>query len=215
MMANFAIMLFRGAILTIELTAAASIGAFLLAVLAGLLRARGGFGGVVAAVYIEFFRGTSLLVQLFWIFFVLPLFGFSISPFLAGFLGLSLNFGAYGAEIVRSSVLSVPASQLEAADALNLSRLQRLRLVVIPQALPLAVPAFSNLSIELLKGTSLVSILGLSELMFTAYQLNMATLKTLPILSLLAVYYLILTGALTALFRVAERRVSAYRLTRR
>jgi polar amino acid transport system permease protein len=166
----------------------------------------------MAALYVEFFRGTSLLVQLFWIFFVLPVMGLPLQPVTAAVLTLSLNFGAYGSEIVRGSLMAVPASQIQAASSLALSRWQIFFLIVIPQALPVAIPAWGNLMIELLKGSSLVSLLGLSDLMFTAYQLNMVTLKSLPIFGLVAVYYLIFAGTLNGAFRLLERASTRYRL---
>ena len=100
--------------------------------------------------YVEIFRGTSILVQLFWIFFVLPLppFNLEISPFVAGVLALGLNVGAYGAEVVRGAIQSISRGQIEAAIALNMSRGLMMRRVILPQALVRIVPPFGNLLIS-------------------------------------------------------------------
>jgi polar amino acid transport system permease protein len=213
MTAQFIEQLTRGCFVTICITLASAVGATVCALAAGLARA-----SAVAVVrwatmlYVEIFRGTSLLVQLFWIFFVLPVVGLSLQPLTAAILTLSLNFGAYGSEIVRGSLLAVPTTQIEAGRSLSLTKWQGFFLVVVPQALPVAIPAWGNLMIELLKASSLVSLLGLSDLMFTAYQLNMVTLKSLPIFGLVAIYYLILAGGVSGAFRFLERACTRFRV---
>jgi polar amino acid transport system permease protein len=111
-----------------------------------------------ATVYIEFFRGTSLLVQLFWVYYVLPFFGISLEAFTAGVVALGLNFGAYGAEIVRGGILAVPKGQWEAAFALNFSSSKRMKNIIIPQIFPIILPPAANLTVELLKATALVAL---------------------------------------------------------
>lgn len=91
----------------------------------------------LATAYIEFFRGTSIFVQLFWIYFVLPMTGAELTPMQAGVMALGLNVGAYGAEVVRGAILAVPRDQHEACVAVNLTRFQRMRHIILPQALPL------------------------------------------------------------------------------
>ncbi|HKN51834.1 MAG TPA: ectoine/hydroxyectoine ABC transporter permease subunit EhuC [Amycolatopsis sp.] len=119
----------------------------------------------VARVYVEVFRGTSEVVQLFWLFFVLPvLVGLQLVPMFAGILVLGLNHGAYGAEIVRGAVRSVPRTQYEGAVALNLSPAQRMVRVLLPQALVEALPPFNNLFIQLLKSTALLSFISAGEI---------------------------------------------------
>ena len=112
----------------------------------------------IATVYIEFFRGTSLLVQLFWVYYVLPFFGISLEAFVAGVVALGLNFGAYGAEIVRGGILAVPKGQWEAAHALNFSPTKRIKRIIISQIFPIILPPAANLTVELLKATALVAI---------------------------------------------------------
>jgi polar amino acid transport system permease protein len=117
---------------------------------------------------VEFFRGSSAIVQLFWAFYVLPFFGINLSPFVAGILVLGLNGGAYFSEVVRASFASVPKGQTEAAAALDLSPWFRLTRVLLPQALPLMVPAFGNALIDMLKFTALLSLITINELAYRA-----------------------------------------------
>lgn len=117
-----------------------------------------------ARTVIEFFRGTSLFIQLFWLFFALPQLGIRFEPLLVGVLALGLNYGAYGSEVVRGSLNAVPREQWEAATALSFSPWQRMRRIIWPQAVVLMLPAFNNLLIQLLKGTPLVITISLVDL---------------------------------------------------
>src|SRR2546421_3775534 len=120
---------------------------------------------VVARTYVEVFRGTSEVVQLFWLYFVLPvLVGFQLVPMFAGIVVLGLNHGAYGAEVVRGAVRSVPKEQHEGALALNLSPAQRMTRVILPQAFVEMLPPFNNLFIQLLKSTALLSFISAGEI---------------------------------------------------
>lgn len=164
----------------------------------------------IGNVYVEVFRGTSLLVQLFWLFFVLPLppFHVDLTPFTVAIVGLGLHYGAYGSEILRGALRSVPGGQFEAALALNMSAFARVRRIILPQAMIYALPPATNLMIELLKGTSLVSLITLSDLTFRARQLDEATFKTAEIFCMTLVIYFVLAQILAALMRHFERRVS-------
>src|SRR5690554_2295026 len=125
-----------GAVVTIQLTVMGCALALVVAFAAGLGRlSRFAALRWLATIYIEFFRGTSIFVQLFWAYFVLPLLGFPLTPMQAGVLALGLNVGAYGAEVVRGAVQSIGKEQFEACVALNLSRYQAMRHVILPQAL--------------------------------------------------------------------------------
>ena len=130
---------------------------------------------VLATIYIEFYRGTSLIIQMFWIYYVLPLFGIPLPALLAGVLALGMNFGAYGAEVLRAGILAVPKGQWEGAHALNFSKAKRMQRIIIPQIYPIILPPAANLAVELLKGTALVSLITLVDLMFVAKQINMMT----------------------------------------
>src|SRR5262245_30065621 len=160
-----------------------------------------------ARIVIEFFRGTSLLIQLWWLFFALPLLGIQFTALAVAVIALGLNFGAYGAEVVRGSLNAVPGPQWEAAIALNLSPRQRLQRVVWPQAVPLMIPAFNNLFIQLLKSTPLLFTITLADLMYYGDQFRNNTLNNSIYLVLLVIYF-VATYAFTFLFTVAEVRAN-------
>ena len=159
----------------------------------------------LATVYIEFFRGTSLLVQLFWAYYVLPFFGLSLEAFAAGVLTLGMNFGAYGAEVVRAGILAVPKGQWEAAHALNLTPAKRIRRIIIPQIFPIILPPASNLTVELLKATSLVALVTVVDLTFEARQINSITwLSAQCFGTALLIYYIMARFALVPFLRWLE-----------
>lgn len=169
-----------------------------------------------ALVYIEFARGISAIILLFWMFFALPiLFGIrGMSPMMAGILALGLNMGAYGAEIVRGAIQSVPKGQTEASIALNLTERQRLRHVVLPQAVPIILPPYGNLTIEVLKGTALVALITLTDLTRAALVIRQNRVLSddpvnIPFLFInVLIIYLILAQIIAQLFKLAERRTA-------
>ncbi len=201
--------LLQGAWLTLQITALGCVLAVVMATIAALFRLYGAAPlRWLAVTYVEFFRGTSALVQLFWLFFVLPLFGISMDPFAVGVLGLGLNVGAYGAEVVRGAIQGVSRGQWEATTALNMTRWQALKRIILPQAFVAMIPPWGNLFIELLKSTALVSLITLSDLAFRAQQMNQTTLKTLPIFTLVLLMYLVMSLAITICMRFLEQRAS-------
>lgn len=158
-----------GILWTLKLSAMSAALAFVLSIFAGICRAsRSGFVRIPASIYVEFFRGTSALAQLFWLFYVLPYLGVNLSPTQCATLGLGLCFGAYGAEVVRACIDAVPKGQIDAAAALNFSWFQTMRIVILPEALIMMMPLFANLLIELIKATSLVSLITIPDLTFQA-----------------------------------------------
>ena len=159
----------------------------------------------LAAAYIEVFRGTSALVQLFWFYFVLPLFGVSLDATTVGILVLGLNAGAYGAEVVRGAIQAVPKGQSEAAVSLNLSRWNTMRRIILPQAVPAMLPPAGNLLIELLKNTALVSLITITDLTFSAQILRAETLKTTEIFSLVLLMYFGAAMVIALMMRLLER----------
>jgi polar amino acid transport system permease protein len=166
---------------------------------------------VISRVYVEGLRGTSEVVQLFWIFFALPvLVGFEIVPIWGGVLVLGLNHGAYGAEIVRGAIQSVPRAQYEGALALSLSPAQRMFRVILPQAFIEMIPPFNNLFIQLLKSTSLLSFVFISEITRQAQQILVPRFnpQVLQIFLLLLLIYLVLSLAITVGMRALERAAS-------
>ena len=187
-MAEGALLLLRGVGVTIALTAAAALLAAAVALAAGLARlSRSRLLRWSAALYVEIFRGTSALVQLFWFYFVLPLFGIHLPAFAAGVLVLALNTGAYGAEVVRGAVQAVPRGQRDAAAALNLGRARTVLRIILPQALPAMLPPAGNLAIELMKNSALVSLITITELTFSAQLLRAEALKSAEIFGLVLV----------------------------
>lgn len=201
--------LLRGLSTTIALTFWGALLAATVAIGTGILRAsqsrilRG-----ISGIYVEVFRGTSVLVQLFWIYFVLPLppFNISISAFQAGVVALGLNVGAYGAEVVRGAIQSVPRGQVEAAIALNMSRTLMMRRVILPQALVRILPPFGNLLIELLKATALVSLITLSDITFQARTLRQSVGRTTEVFTLLLIIYFLIAYPLTLGVRWLEQQ---------
>jgi polar amino acid transport system permease protein len=171
----------------------------------------------VTRVYVEGFRGTSEVVQLFWIYFVLPLLvGLQLVPLFAGVLVLGLNHGAYGAEIVRGAVQSVPRAQYEGAIALSLSPAQRMRRVILPQAVVEMLPPFNNLFIQLLKSTAILSLITVPDVTRQGVQVlvpNMGSEIITIFISMLLIY-LVLSVLITVVMRFAER-VAARRIGRR
>lgn len=205
--------LLDGLWLTLCVFAGGVVVATVCAFLAGLgRRSRDPIVRAVSAVYIEAFRGTSALVQLFWFYFALPiLLGIELDAVATGILVLGLNIGAYGAEVVRGAVESVPRGQFAAAMALNLTRGQAMRYVVLPQAVPIMLPPFGNLLIELLKSTALVSMITVTDLTRAGLFLRDDTLRTVEIFGLLLVIYFVLSLLITTAVRRLERHMR-YRL---
>jgi polar amino acid transport system permease protein len=208
-------LLLQGAWVTVQVAFWGS----LLAIVAALIGALGRLSPIaplrwLAIAYIELFRGSSLLVQLFWLYFVLPMppFNISMSAFNVAVIGLGLNIGAYGAEVLRGAIRSVHEGQREACLALNMTAWQRLRRVILPQALLAAIPPGTNLLIELLKNTSLVSLITLSDLAFRARQLDQATLMTMEIFGLALVMYFVLAQIINFSMRMLERRLGRGRM---
>jgi polar amino acid transport system permease protein len=202
-------LILQGAVVTIEITILGCIVALISAFIAGLGRiSRFWPLRWLATAYIEFFRGTSIFVQLFWAYFVLPLLGVPLSPLQAGVLALGLNVGAYGAEVVRGAIKSIPREQYEACTALNLTRFQEMRHVILPQAFVRMLPTFGNNAIELLKGTAVVSLISLSDMTFQAQIVRAQTGSTaIPFLTILLLYFLFSSTISTAIKRL-ERRLS-------
>jgi len=168
----------------------------------------------LAIAYIEIFRGTSLLVQLFWLYFALPIVGASVGldlrlpPVEAGVLALGLNIGAYGAEVVRGAIQAVRPAQLEAARALNFTPRQALWRIVLPQAIPEMMPLFGNLAVQNLKDTALASLISLGDLSFRAEQIRNYTQDSVTVYTMILFMYFGMALVLTAGMRLLERSVS-------
>lgn len=197
--------LLAGAGMTIKLTILSELVALSVGFSVGpVLLSRFGPLRIVCKCYVELFRGTSALIQLFFLYFVLPQLGVDLDPLVVAVLGLGLNSGAYCAEFVRGAILAVPLSQHEAAAALGLTPFDRFRFVVLPQAIFYALPPLGNMSIDLLKLTSIVSFITIADLTFVAYQINQTTLDTIPLFSSVLVFYFVVAQSIAFAFRRAE-----------
>jgi polar amino acid transport system permease protein len=167
--------------------------------------------------YIEIFRGTSLLVQLFWLYFALPIAGDAIGinlrlpPVAAGVLALGLNIGAYGAEVVRGAIQAVPNSQYEAARALNFAPRQALWRIALPQAIPEMMPAFGNLAVQNLKDTALASLISLGDLTFVAERIRNFTQDSTTVYTMILFMYFGMALVIAGLMHLLERAVGRWR----
>lgn len=201
--------LLSGTVVTIQIT----VGGAALAVVMAVIAAMGKMYAPrpirwISVAYIETFRGTSALVQLFWLFFVLPHFGIFLAPLTVAIVALGLNVGAYGAEVVRGAVQSVPRGQWEAATAVNMTRVQMLRRIILPQAFIAMIPPWGNLFIELLKATSLVALITITDLTFRARQMNDITFRTIEIFTIVLLIYLAISIVITVGMRTLEHYAS-------
>lgn len=198
----------QGLGITISVLVASAIFSYLMAFIAGLCRlSKNIFLRKFTGFYVEVFRGTSLIVQLFWLYYAIPmLFGIQIgSNWWTGVIAIGLNYGAYLSEVVRGSILSVAQGQTEAAIALNMSRFQRMRLVIFPQAVRMMLPEFGNYTIQMLKGTSLVSLIGMMDILYYGDIIRSSNLSQAPLVYLLVlVFYFIIALPLILLTRKAE-----------
>ena len=215
----------HGVVATIYLTAAAmAVGIILGVILAVMRQSPNPIVKGASWLYIWFFRGTPLLVQLIFWYNLALLYGkidlgvpfgpalvhgntnAIITTFAAALLGLGLNEGAYMAEIVRAGFLSVPEGQTEAAQSLGMSRLQIMRHVVLPQAMRVIIPPTGNETISMLKNTSLASVITFVELTYAAQEIYSANFKTIPLLIVISIWYLVMTSVLYVGQYFIERR---------
>jgi polar amino acid transport system permease protein len=165
-----------------------------------------------ATAFIEFYRNTPPIVHFFWFFYALPVVvNISLDPFVAAVLALSTQSGAFYAEVFRGGIVSIEKGQWEGARALGMSRSQLMRRIVLPQAVTRMVPPFVERSFELTKTTALASTLAYADLLYQAMQVNSQTFRPLEVYTVVALMYLILLLSVSALARVAEHRLTAYR----
>ena len=194
--------------IVLRLAAGAMVLALLLGMVIALVRISGNRPlNALAVVYLEVIRGTPLLVQLIYIYFVLPVLGVSLSPVLAGILGLGLNYAAYLSEVFRSSIQSIEAGQAEAALSLGYTPRRALFKIVLPQSLLVALPSVGNYFVAMLKDTALTSVIAVVEIVKTANVLASTTFQTIPVYTAAAVMYLVLSIPLSRLLVVVERRL--------
>jgi polar amino acid transport system permease protein len=204
-------LLLRGALLTLQVSALAIVLAAAVGVAVAAARTAA-FPPLrwVGAAYVEVFRNTPLLVQIFFVFFGLPRVGVRLSPFQSGLLALSLYTAAYNAEVFRAGLEAVPRGLREAAAALGLSNWQRFRHVVLPVAVRISLPALGNNFVALVKNSSLVSTIGMVELTFVARDLEAWTFRSFEVYGMATLLYLGLVLFLVWALRRVESRTLAY-----
>lgn len=158
-------------------------------------------------VYVEAFRNTPMLIQLFILYFGLPTIGIKLDPFVCGLLSLTLYTGAYNVEILRAGIEAVPKGQHDAARATGLSAFQRAVYVILPQALRISFPALGNNLVSLMKNSSLVSTIGMVDLMFMANEIAFTTFRNFEAYSLAVVAYVVLVLGITRALTFVEKRI--------
>ena len=203
----------KAALLTLELTA----GAVAIGILIGLFMAlarlsKNKFLRVAAIAYIDFFRGTPLLVQIYLVYFIIPrLLHWETIPdnyqYFAGVLAMGLNSGAYIAEIFRAGIQSIDRGQSEAARSLGMTQSQSMRYVILPQAFKRVVPPLGNEFIALLKDSSLLSIITIQELFYSGKIIAGRTFQPIPMYVAVALYYLVMTQLISQWVSYMERRL--------
>ena len=197
----------RGLLNTLLLTFLGIIlSSFLALVCTPLRMSQNRFLKIVFSIYIDIFRNTPIVAQIFYLYFVLPLIGIKVSAFGCGLIALVLHYNAYNIEVLRSGMEAVPMGLHEAGMALGFTHIQGLRLVILPLALRISLPALVNNYVSLLKNTALVSIIGVVELTFVAQDVIADKFNYLEMYATIAVVYLVLIFGLTWFLRKIESR---------
>jgi polar amino acid transport system permease protein len=202
--------LLRGAVVTVQATlggmAFALVGGLLLAIMRmspiRILR-------VAATAIVEFVRSTPLLIQLFFVFYVLPRFGFSLSPFVAGVLALGIHYSSYTSEVYRAGIQAVPRGQWEAAAALNLSPARTWTRAILPQAIPPIIPVLGNYLIAMFKDTPILFTISVHELFFEALAEAGRTYRYFEPITLVGLIFLVLSLGSAFAIRQLENRLAA------
>lgn len=193
---------------TVSATLVGSVLALLLGLVLALLgRAPSGVVRGITRGFVEFVRSTPLLVQLYFLFFVLPVYGIRLSAFVTGVIGLGIHYAAYTSEVYRAGIEGVPRGQWEAATALNLPRRRVWVGVVLPQAIPNVLPALGNYVIAMFKDTVLLSAITLADMMHVAQSIGSQTFRYLEPFTLVGLLFLLLSYPSSVLVRRLERRL--------
>jgi len=188
--------LLRGLSVTLSVLIAAVLIAYLVAFIAGFAKlSKNKTVFRVTTAFVEFFRGTSLIVQLFWLYYAIPmLLGIQLgSNWWAGVIAIGLNYGAYMSEVVRTSILAIDKGQDEAGTALNFSKYKKMRYIILPQAIKMMIPDFGSYTIQIMKATPLVSLIGLRDILYYGDILRNTNLSLSPLIYLiiLLIYFVI------------------------
>lgn len=197
-----------GAWITVQLTVYAIVVGVVVGLALALLRmSKNPLVSAPTIAFIEFVRGTPLLAQIFMIYFGLGSLGMNIPDFTSGLIALSLNSSAYNAEIFRAGIQSISKGQMEASRSLGLSYAQSMAYVIVPQAFRFCLPPLGNEFIALLKDSSLVAIIGISDLMRVGREINGRTLRSIEVFGYVSLVYLIMTLPLSQLVNAIERKL--------
>ena len=201
-------LLLTGAVVTVKITALSVFLGILIGLFVGIARiSTYKIVHLAAAVYVDFLRGTPLLVQIFLVYFALPvLTGQRIDPFVAAIAACSINSSAYVAEIFRAGIQSIDAGQMEAGRSLGMTWMQTMRYIIVPQAARRVIPPLGNEFIALLKDSSLVSVIGFEELTRRGQLIIARTYASLEIWICVAIIYLVMTVSISRLVAWLERR---------
>lgn len=203
--------LWDATVITLQLSLGGAALAFIVSCVLGVLTlSRFAVVRALVRIVVEFFRGTSLVVQMFFLFFVLPMMGIEWAPLTTGIVALGLNYGAYGSEVVRGSLNAVPKGQWEVTTALSMSWWHKLTRIIWPQGWALMLPGFNNLMVMLIKGSSLAGFIFMQDITFLAQQLRRTESNLFAFGSGLVVYFLIsliCSMVLRYLERRAQRRL--------
>lgn len=210
---GYAISIFPSIVKALWITIGATIGGFGFAMTLGLLlavlrRSKNKLVYWITTAFIEFVRGTPLLVQLFFIFYVLPFYGLPLSPFVAGVLALGIHYSTYCSEIYRSGIENVHKGQWEAATALNFSPMKKWTKVILPQAIPPIIPMLGNYLIAMFKETPLLSTITLVEILLTAKIIGSHSFRYLEPFTIVGLLFLLLSYPSSLLVRHLEEKLN-------
>jgi polar amino acid transport system permease protein len=198
----------RAAIVTIEATLISFVFALVLGLILAVLRMSGPVVGWFASAFVELVRSTPLLIQIFFIFFVLPRFGITLDAFTAGIIALSIHYGCYCSEVYRAGLEAVPRGQWEACTALNLNSWNTFKNIILPQAIPPIVPALGNYLVALFKDTPLLSAIAVAELVQTAKTMGNETFRYNEPITIVGLVFLVLSLVSAAGIRWLEQRLN-------
>ena len=211
-MISFLPRLLEGAQLTIIISLLSYVLSLIVGLLVGIARVSRHWPlRWLATPYVQFIRGTPLLLQLFFIYYVLPYAGLILTPFTSAIWGLTINYSAYMAEVFRGGILAIPKGQWEAGLSIGMSRRLLLRRIILPQALRIVVPAIGNFFVSIFKDSALVSVITMRDLMFSGQLLASATYKHFEIFALVAVIYFLISYPTAKLVEWVEAKIDITR----